>query len=156
MDTENEKINAIFSFHMSTPITETVICKASANSIWKALTDPAQMKVWYFSMIDFEPIVGNRFYFYEPGENKKFKHECEILEIIPNAKLSHTWTYPELTKGSSVVIWNLQEENGLTTVTLTHEGLESFADGGPDFVRTNFEAGWHEILGKSLKEYIEK
>lgn len=141
---------------MSTPITETVICNASANTIWKALTDPAQMKAWYFSMFDFELKVGNQFYFYEPGENKKFKHVCEILDIIPNNKFSHTWTYPELTNGSSVVTWNLKEENGYTKVILTHEGLESFEDGGPDFVRANFEAGWHEILSKSLKEYVEK
>lgn len=141
---------------MTEILKEEVICNATTNQIWNALTDAKTMKEWYFDMADFKLEVGNKFYFYEPGENKKFKHVCEILEIISNKKFSHTWTYPELTKGSSIVCWNIDEQNGTVIVSLTHEGLNTFADGGSDFDPANFKAGWNEILHKSLKQFVEK
>jgi uncharacterized protein YndB with AHSA1/START domain len=141
---------------MNEVLKEEVSCNATATQIWNALTVVNLMKEWYFEMFDYTPELGNIFYFFEPGENKKFKHVCEILEFLPNEKFSHTWSYPSLTKGSSVVTWNLNEVNGVTTVTLTHEGLSSFADGGSDFEEANFKAGWNEILHKSLKQFVEK
>lgn len=141
---------------MDATITEAVICRADAGKIWQALTEPSQMKEWYFDVHDFELVVGNTFYFYEPGENKKFRHLCTILEIKPNQKFSHTWTYPELSKGKSVVTWNLHPQGEFTKVILTHEHLESFEDGGKDFDKDNFIAGWNEILHKSLMSYVEK
>jgi len=54
------------------------------------------------------------------------------------------------------VRWELEEDNGGTLVTLTHKGLENFNHLGKDFQKENFENGWNEILGQSLKEFIEK
>jgi hypothetical protein len=39
---------------------------------------------------------------------------------------------------------------------LTHEGLETFPANNIDFSRENFEAGWNDIIGKSLAGYLEK
>ena len=141
---------------MSTPITEIVVCHVEVDKIWQALTDVEQMKEWYFTMNDFELAEGKQFYFYEPGENRKYKHVCTILEIKPNEEFRHTWSYPELTKGESTVSWYLKQEGEHTTVTLTHEHLETFADGGKDFDRENFVEGWNDILQNSLKTYVEK
>jgi hypothetical protein len=38
---------------------------------------------------------------------------------------------------------------------LTHEGLETFPK-LPAYARKNFEAGWTELLGSSLKDFVEK
>ena len=38
---------------------------------------------------------------------------------------------------------------------LTHEGLDNFP-ATPDFAYENFVAGWNEIIGKLLKDYLEK
>jgi hypothetical protein len=47
-------------------------------------------------------------------------------------------------------------EGNKTRVRLTHEGLESFSANGPDFVKENFQQGWTDIIGISLKEIVEK
>jgi uncharacterized protein YndB with AHSA1/START domain len=41
-----------------------------------------------------------------------------------------------------------------TKVKLTHEGLETFSK-TPSLARKNFNAGWTQIIGSSLKDYVE-
>jgi len=124
--------------------------------IWKAITDKEQMKQWYFDIPDFELKVNSTFNFYEPGNDKKFHHHCVIKEIVPSKLFQHTWTYPDKSKGESMVIWEIIPIGRFTLLKLTHDGVESFSDGGNDFLRENYEAGWNEILGKSLKSYLDK
>lgn len=140
---------------MNDPIRTVVLVNATPERVWRALTDVAEMKQWYFSMTGFEPVAGTTFYFYEPGENKQFLHRCSILEIIPGKRLKHTWTYPEKVDGTSVVTWEIELADDQTKVTNTHEGIENFAEGGKDFARENFVAGWDEILNKLLKTHVE-
>ena len=128
---------------------------APVEKVWKALTDQAQMKEWYFDIPDFELAVHNEFNFYEPGDAQKFHHHGEILEIIPNSKLKHSWSYPEFSKDRTLVKWELQPDGDGTLVTLTHKGLENFDHLGQDFSHNSFEEGWKDIVGKSLKDYVE-
>lgn len=140
---------------MSEIITISVQCSTNASVIWNALTNVEHQKKWYFDLQDFVLEKETIFTFYEPGDNKKFKHICTVVDVVPNKLFSHTWTYPELSEGSSLLTWQLKEENGITEVSITHKGIESFADGGPDFAIENFVAGWNEILHKDLKNYVE-
>jgi uncharacterized protein YndB with AHSA1/START domain len=125
----------------------------NAEVIWNALTNLEQIKKWHFDFKNYNLEVGNIFTFYEPNGNK-FLHECEILEIIPNKVFKHSWSYPQLSKGNSIVTWTIIEQENGTRLILTHEHLNSFEDGGKDFAVENFQAGWTEILGKSLKEFV--
>lgn len=68
---------------MSHPIIIEQKVNASAEKVWKALTDINEMKIWYFDIPDFIPEEGAVFNFYEPGDEKKYHHQAEILEIIP-------------------------------------------------------------------------
>lgn len=141
---------------MSTPIIVQYTINAPAEKVWKALTDQNEMKSWYFDIQDFELKVESIFNFYEPGDEKKYHHQCEILEIIPNKKLKHTWAYPDFSDVKTTVTWELQSEDGGTLVKLTHEDIENFKDLGEGFSRENFTGGWNSILGQSLKQYLEK
>ena len=105
---------------MSAPIVTEVTYNASPEKIWQAITDPAQMKQWYFDMNGFKAEAGTIFTFYEPGENHKFLHQCKVTEVIPNQKLQHTWAYPGRTMGSSTVTWNITPDGDQTKVILTH------------------------------------
>ncbi len=89
------------------------------------------------------------------GEDKKLHHHCEIVEIIPQKKLKHSWTYPDYTHDKTLVKWELQPESNGTLVTLTHKGLENFDHLGADFKKENFQNGWDEILNKALKNFVE-
>ncbi|UKB81326.1 SRPBCC family protein [Chryseobacterium sp. MEBOG07] len=140
---------------MNTPITVQYTINAPAEKVWKALTDKNEMKSWYFDIQDFDLEIGKQFNFYEPGGENKYHHQGEILEIIPNQKLKHTWSYPDSSPLKTMVTWELQSEDGQTVITLTHEGIENFIDLGDGFSRENFTQGWKAIVGQSLKIYLE-
>lgn len=129
--------------------------KTGIEKVWKALTDINLMKQWYFIIDDFELTEGATFNFYEPGEKRKFHHRCLIKKIAYMKMLQHTWTYPDYSDGESIITWELEQTGTEVRVKLTHEKVESFDDAGPDFKRENFEAGWNEILGTSLRTILE-
>lgn len=125
------------------------------NKVWQAITDKEKMKQWYFDLAEFKPEPGFEFEFLGTGnEGQKYKHLCKVTEVVPGKKLAHSWIYDGY-PGYSVVTFELFDEGDKTRLRLTHEGLESFPV-HPDFARTNFEAGWTYIVGKSLLEYLEK
>ena len=128
--------------------------QAPLEKVWHALTDKDQMKQWYFDIPDFRLQEGAVFNFYEPGGYNRFHHQCTIKEINLFKKFVHTWRYPEKSKGSTELTWQLFPEGDTTQLKLVHSGIESFANDGPDFSRENFEAGWKEILGNSLKKFV--
>lgn len=130
--------------------------EAPVDKVWAALTDKEQMKEWYFDIPDFELAEHGEFNFFEPGDGKKFHHHGEILEVIPNEKLKHTWSYPEFSKEKTIVKWRLEQDGDGTLVTLMHKGLENLNHLGSDFRRESFEEGWNEIVGTNLKEFVEK
>ena len=127
---------------------------APADVVWKAITDKDQMKQWYFSLEEFRPEVGFEFSFTGENEGRVYIHHCRIVEVIPGRKLKHTWVY-ENYEGESFVTFELFPEGDKTKIKLTHEGLETFPQ-IPDFRRENFQEGWSDILGRSLKEFVEK
>jgi hypothetical protein len=59
-------------------------------------------------------------------------------------------------RGNSYVTFELYEEGNKTRIKLTHSGLETFPKDNPDFARESFSQGWNELIGKLLKEFIEK
>ncbi|MCQ9634092.1 SRPBCC domain-containing protein [Chryseobacterium sp. WG14] len=140
---------------MNTPIVVQYKINAPAEKVWKALTDKHEMKSWYFNIPDFEPEVGKIFNFYEPGDAKKYHHQCEILEIVPSQILKYSWAYPDFLPLKTVVTWEVFSEHNATVVTLVHEGIESFDNLGEGFSRKSFTEGWNMIIGESLKGYLE-
>ena len=128
---------------------------APLDKVWNAITNKEQMKNWYFDGPDFEPKIGNNFSFYGGYENEEYHHFCEIVDLIPNEKLKYSWTYPEISKEKTLVKWELKPENEGTIVTLTHKGLEAFEHLGENFKIHSFRKGWEDIVGKSLKEFVE-
>jgi uncharacterized protein YndB with AHSA1/START domain len=127
---------------------------APVNAVWKAITNKTEMKQWYFDLSDFKPEVGFEFTFTGGKNGREYKHLCKIIEVIPNKKLTHSWKY-EGYGGISYVTWELFDEGNKTRAKLTHDGLETFPQNNPDFVKENFVLGWTEITGKNLKEFVE-
>ncbi|WP_396193129.1 SRPBCC domain-containing protein [Flavobacterium sp.] len=124
------------------------------SQVWEALTNTEIMKVWYFDISNFKLAVGSEFSFYE-GDKKEYLHEGEILKVEQNVVLQHTWKHPQQSKGSSIVTWEIEEtDNNKVKVTLTHEGLENFADAGPNFAPANYEMGWNAIVKTNLRNYL--
>lgn len=129
---------------------------AQAAKVWKAITDKNEMKSWYFDLAGFKPEVGFTFSFTGgPSPEKQYVHLCEITEVIPGRKLTHSWRY-EGYAGNSFVTWELFDKADQTLLKLTHAGIETFPNDNPDFDISNFREGWNQIINTSLAEYLGK
>jgi uncharacterized protein YndB with AHSA1/START domain len=128
---------------------------APVSKVWKAITDRGEMKKWYFDLSDFKPQVGFQFEFLGgPAPDKQYLHKCEITEVIPEKRLTHSWRY-EGHPGNSLLMYELTKQGNKTLLKLTHRGIETFPRDNPDFARGNFEEGWNQIIHTSLKNYLE-
>ncbi len=124
------------------------------NKVWKAITDPSELKKWYFDIENFEPKVGAKFDFMSgPDKGPKYLHLCEVTEVIANEKFAHTWRYDNY-PGNSLVCWQLIDKGEKTIARLTHSDVQTLAEGSPDFAKENFSEGWSYILHTSLKNYL--
>jgi uncharacterized protein YndB with AHSA1/START domain len=127
---------------------------APVARVWQALTDVGEMKQWYFDLKEFKPEVGFEFEFTVEHEGMTYHHLCKITEVIPQRKLAYTWRYKGH-EGNSLVTIELFADGDKTRLKLTHEGLETFPK-TPSFARKNFVEGWTQIIGSSLKDFVEK
>jgi uncharacterized protein YndB with AHSA1/START domain len=138
------------------PIVIERVYDAPVSKVWKALTDKDEMKQWYFQLSDFRAEPGFEFRFYGEGsKGEKYLHVCKVTEAVKEKKLAYSWRYDGF-EGNSLLTFELFPEGNNTRLKLTHAGLESFPQNNPDFASASFEAGWTEITGKSLKEFVEK
>ena len=138
--------------------TEPLVIERTFNAplavVWKALTDADDMRRWYFDLKEFRTEVGFEFEFTVEHEGMKYCHLCKVTAVIPQKKIAYTWRYKGH-EGDSLVTFELFAEGARTRVKLTHEGLDTFPK-LPAFARKNFEAGWTELIGSSLKDFVEK
>ncbi len=136
------------------PLIIEILYQTPVSKVWNALSVNSEMKHWYFDIKEFKTEIGFEFDFIGGTEEKPYKHFCKIIELIPLQKLSYSWRY-EGYQGNSVVQFELTGEGTHTKLILTHQGLESFPSDNPDLKRDNFVQGWTELLGTSLKNYLE-
>jgi uncharacterized protein YndB with AHSA1/START domain len=139
-------------------LAEAVVIERTFNApverVWKALTDVAQMRQWYFDLKEFKPEVGFEFQFVVEHEGTTYDHRCKVTEVIPQKKLAYTWRYKGH-EGDSLVTFELFADGDKTRLKLTHEGLGTFPK-TPAYARENFEKGWTQIIGSELKQFVEK
>jgi uncharacterized protein YndB with AHSA1/START domain len=119
-------------------IRKTLVVDASPDIVFKALTDEKELVKWMPQESRIDARVGGRFEFkYRLGERGVERVvEGEILEFIPDKKLSYTFHPPVSSdRGradgpppASIVTWSLDElPGGKTRVTLVHEGIFGIA-----------------------------
>ncbi len=138
------------------PLIFETICIAPVENIWKAITDKDEMKKWYFDFTEFTAEIGFEFQFYGgPAPERQYLHLCKVTEVVARKKLTYSWRYDGY-PGNSFVTFDLFGEGDRTRVKLTHAGLETFPNDNPDLDAANFAEGWKDIIGRSLKEYVEQ
>lgn len=129
--------------------------EASAQKVWKAITDLNEMKLWYFDNIDnFRAEPGFKSKFEVQSGKRVFTHLWEVIEVDARKRLAVNWKYAEYS-GDSVVVFELKENANRTTLTLTMKVLEDFPDDIPEFKRESCQAGWEFFIQQRLKSYLE-
>lgn len=128
---------------------------ATASNVWSAISDRDEMKNWFIDLEHFKPEPGFEFRFTSgPDPDRQYLHICEVIEAVPEKKLSYSWRYDGYA-GDSLVSFEIFEIDSGAVLKLTHQGIGSFPD-NPDFAAANFAAGWDQIINKSLSAYLEK
>ncbi len=130
-----------FSKPMLGDIRHTVDIDGSREAVFETLIRPEQLERWIASNATIEPRVDGRYDFGWKGTGP-----VKILELIPNEKLSYSWTEAET---ETVVTWSLEGSEGKTRLTLVHSGF------APTQKTGGLNAGWLNFMSwvKSLVEY---
>ena len=129
---------------------------ASAASVWAAITQPNEMRRWYFEVIEsFEARVGFETMFVVKVEDRVFPHRWNVIEVIPEEKIAYNWKYDGYA-GDSNVTFDLIQDGDQTLLRLTHQVLEDFQDDIPEFSRESCLGGWNYFIGERLREYFKK
>ena len=136
-------------------IVQEITIKAPAARVFEALVDPAQRMKWWGKNGRFETTnaesdlrPGGRWLMSGMGVGRPFKVEGVYRIIQRPHVLAFTWL-PSWDEGATetLVRFDLYEQNGFTTVRLTHSGFASESS------RARHQ-GWPQILGW-LKAYAE-
>jgi uncharacterized protein YndB with AHSA1/START domain len=139
----------------SDTIVQEITIKGTPERIFAALTNPEERMKWWgqegrFRVSQFESDLrpGGKWVMRGDAFGKPFTLSGEYREIERPRSLVFTWL-PDWYEGAteSLVRWDLEEHDGVTTVRLTHSGLISES-------ARNSHRGWPQIL-EWLQTYVE-
>jgi len=137
-------------------IVQEVSIKGAAERIFAALIDPAELMEWWrgdkfqTTHAETDLRVGGKWSMTVEGPcgpNGRSTVTGVYKEIDPPHTLVFTWSRPEENEPVSTVRWDLKEEDGVTTVRVTHSGLVS-----EEWRARN--SGWPIVVGL-LRDYVE-
>jgi uncharacterized protein YndB with AHSA1/START domain len=132
----------------------TITIEAPRDEVWRALTEPEQIKRWFFG-VDTEtdwregsPIVHRGEY-----EGKPYVDKGTIVRFEPGRQLVHThWSSVSGTsdrpENYQEVTWSLRGGDGTTDLTVSEVNLPS------EEAKKVSEQGWQAALG-SLRDLLE-
>ena len=124
-------------------------------TVWRAITDPVQMRQWYFDNIpDFQADVGFETRFLVQIGGRDFPHLWKVTEVVPGRKIAYDWRF-EGYPGDSYVSFELSANKDQCKLTLTAVVREDFPDEVPEFSRESCVAGWEYFIQKSLKDHLD-
>jgi uncharacterized protein YndB with AHSA1/START domain len=129
----------------------------SPEKVWRAWTDPQALKLWWgpggpeaVSVVQLDLRVGGRFRIVFGGPRGD-DHEVQgtYREVVPNRKLSFTWTWPRTTpERESLVTILFKPDGGGTALDFVH------AQHFDEAVRDGHLRGWSEAFVK-LERFLQ-
>jgi len=138
------------------PIVVVQELEAPISAVWKAITDPEQMRGWYFDTIaEFRPEPGFEARFNVHCEGTDYEHVWRVQEALPEQRLVYGWRYEGI-PGDGKVRWELAETPTGTQLTFTHEFHEPFSLDDAVFTREAGEQAWDYFIRQTLKAYVEE
>lgn len=139
-----------------------IIINAPATEVWDALVNPAKTKVYMFgceALSDWQegsPLVWQMDYEGKPFiPVKGFIEEIEENEFLAYTVFDPTSTMPDVPENYLTVTYELSEDFGLTTLTVTQGDYDTVAEGERRYNESyNNGLGWQPIL-EQIKALVE-
>ena len=128
--------------------------KAPPERVWQALTDPAEIKQYFFgSDVESDWRPGSSIVWRGEYEGKPYNDKGEVLEVKPNRLLKHTHYspmsgQPDKPENYHTLTYELAEHGDTTHVSLTQD------NNGDEAEATRASANWATVLN-GLKETAE-
>jgi uncharacterized protein YndB with AHSA1/START domain len=136
------------------PIIVEQLFDAPRVMIWRAITEVFHMRKWFFDNIpDFKPEKGFKTEFVVDSGKRKFLHQWEIVDVIPNKLIKYNWKYNEY-PGKAFVTFELLDEKNKVKLKLTNDVVEDFPDEIEEFKRESCQNGWEYFINDRLKKYL--
>ena len=137
-------------------IVQQVTINAPAERIFAALTSPAQLLKWWAAEgkfkathVDVDLRPGGGWLMRVEGKGGEVSTVSgHYRKIEPPHVLEFTWTRDEENSPETLVCWELDEHDGVTTVQVTHSGLPTEA------LRVR-NSGW-PLIQSLLQSYVEQ
>jgi uncharacterized protein YndB with AHSA1/START domain len=132
-----------------------ITIKAKKAAVWKALTDPEQIKKYFFgTTVKSEWKVNSPITFSGEWEGKPYLDKGTILQIEKEKILKYNyWSSFSGTEDKpenyAIIIYSLDEKAGQTTITILQDSIKSKE------ALDHSEQNWKMVM-KSLKELLEK
>ena len=95
-------------------IRKIVVIDAPPDMVFKAISDEKELTEWFPDLAVLEPRIGGkvRFTFYRKNsenQDRDYSPEGEVLEFIPNQKISYTWEHKDVAGfPRTIVTWQLE------------------------------------------------
>jgi uncharacterized protein YndB with AHSA1/START domain len=131
---------------MTGEIRKSIVIDALPDVVFRAITSEKELTNWFPDQARFEPRVGGfvQFRFYQ-NDKEHHRVEGKVLEIIPNKKVSYSWSnksdpnFPD-----TAVTWTLEKLDGnKTRVTLVHTGFDPKSD-------------WYNLHGQGWSYFMDR
>ena len=138
-----------------------ITINAPASKVWDALVNPHQTKKYMFgcevvsSFKAGSPILWKGFV----DEKEVIFVKGNIVAIEPQKRLAYTTfdpnaTWEDIPENHVTVTYTLTNENGSTTLSVTHGDFATVADGEKRYNDTMSGGGWESIL-LAIKNLVE-
>ncbi len=129
-------------------VERSVFIEAPRDRVWQAITDPAQVELWFSPGISWRMTgleVGGRFYVYD-AENKAELY-TQVIEVLDPPERYVTRSAPTPPEQPHVSEWTLREEHGGTRLTISYSGYELEPVDGRDAMMEQTAFGFGLMLG---------
>jgi len=132
-------------------IKQSVTIKSPRNRVFKALTQADELMRWFptRSESDLRPGGKYKLTWEFANANENGSQEGEYVEVIPNEKVSYTWTADDI---PTLVTFELKETSDETIVELNHSTDQNDAD--ENKLQEDHANQWGFFL-MNLKSYLE-
>jgi uncharacterized protein YndB with AHSA1/START domain len=125
--------------HTKLTVKRSIQIHGDVKKVWKALTDPTYMPHYMYgctAITEWHP--GSTIVWMNLKEGKAYV-KGHIVQHIPHMILQYTTfdlnnpAYKDIPRNYAVFSWELEENNGVTTLTVTQTGFEYMQDGKERF-----------------------
>lgn len=136
-------------------LTTAISIQSSKAIVWKALTDPALIRKYFFGTeAETTWKVGSPIFFRGVWEGKSYEDKGTILANESQNKIQYNyWSSfsgkPDVPENYATITYSLDEKNGVTTCTVTQDNIET-----EDSLKHS-EANWKMVLD-GMKKMIEE